>query len=183
MDWLPLGGLIAGCIFTSLAIAILFWLVRRGKSNRKVEDRQAQVQGKLKPVQLNAKLRALVVEVVHKPVLVRSKALPLWQELGWVRRGNEYKGFYRTNYGSYRGRIIRKLDGIFGFFIELNDRTCEVLRSHPQGGCFVPCGGVTSNWYIVRQNRFARNVDGGIMEIHRIIEEAFAMAASLPSTV
>lgn len=180
MDWLGLAfslGIAAsiGVGITRLIILGLSWLKGRRKNNR-VDEVNTPLTA------VNTRFRPALVKSKPKLMLVRSRALPLWTKLGWVKRGNEWKGFYRTHYKSYRGRIIQKLGDIFQFFIQLDGQTCDVLRLHRQGGCFIPCG-ATGNWYWVNQNQFAQDVDGGIMEIQRIIEEAFSLAGFRASII
>lgn len=102
------------------------------------------------------------------------KASPkwLWQTLGWVKQENAYKGFYRTVYGSRRGHIVEK-KGSFDIFI-LDPP--EEVKLHPKWSCFVHAG---DKWFFINQKRFAKDIDGAIVGVQKIIEESFQIARDM----
>lgn len=100
--------------------------------------------------------------------IVKASPKWLWQTQGWVKQGKAYKGFFRTVYGSYRGHIVERKDS-FEIFI-LNPP--EEVRLHPKWSCFVHAG---DNWFFINQRRFAKDVDGAIVGVQKIIEESFRM--------
>jgi hypothetical protein len=93
----------------------------------------------------------------------------LWQTLGWVKKGNAYEGFYRTVFGSWRGYIVDK-KGRFDVFIL--DPPGEV-KLHPKWSCFVHAG---DNWFFINQQKSAKDIDGAIAGVQKIIEESFQLA-------
>jgi len=105
-------------------------------------------------------------------LLVESIPLALWEKLGWRKKGNEYRGFYRTRFGSYPGRIVEGRARDFKFYIK---DPPAALKVHPKWQCFKYCG--KGNFW-VHQSQPAKDVDGGIIEIQRIVEEAFSMTAA-----
>jgi len=91
---------------------------------------------------------------------------PLWKERDWRKRGNTYKGFFRTPYGSYQGEIVERGQGFLQFFIT-NPPTCLARHSHFE--CFFPRKG---NRYEVHFSKKAKTPDEGIMAIENILREA-----------
>jgi hypothetical protein len=101
--------------------------------------------------------------------IVKASPKWLWQALGWVKQENAYKGFYRTVYGSYKGHIV-EIKGSFEVFI-LNPP--EEVKFHPKWSCFAHAG---DNWFFINQKKFAKDVDGAIVGVQKIIEESFQIA-------
>jgi hypothetical protein len=102
--------------------------------------------------------------------IVRCMPRSVWEKLGWNRAGDTYQGFYRTVFGSYKGYIAQKGRNFDVFIFD----PPEEAKLHPKWGCFVHRG---EKWFWVNQKRAAKDVDGAIVEIQRIIEESFRMAA------
>jgi len=44
-------------------------------------------------------------------ISVQRREIPYWQERGWVQRGREYTGFYRTRYAAFEGSIEQMTSG------------------------------------------------------------------------
>ena len=102
-----------------------------------------------------------------RPILIRRSAAPLWVERRWKRYDNIYTGYYRTQYGSYRGRIAVRSRDIIQFLIY---DPPDYLRDHSHFKCFIPKGG---GEYEVHFSTPARNIDDGIVKIESILTEAF----------
>jgi hypothetical protein len=141
-------------------IPILIALKREKKpwSERPIGKQPVKVKSK-QPIQVENKR------------LVKGKPQPLWKKLGWTEKGSQFRGFYRTRFGSYPG-IVRRKGRQFIFYIT---DPPPILKIHPKWPCFVYCGKGT-NMFWINQRKFARDVDGGIMEIQSIIEEANLMS-------
>lgn len=92
---------------------------------------------------------------------------PLWVQRNWLHRGNEYTGFYRTPYGSYKGKIVCRYIGKIQFFI-FDPPFC--LKGHPHEPCFFPKGG---GKYEVHFSKKSRTVDDGILAIEQVLIDAF----------
>lgn len=99
------------------------------------------------------------------PNLVLRTILPLWQERRWRQNGNLYEGYYRTPYGSFRGRIVYRFSGYFDYYI-LDPPAC--LQNHSHARCFIRKGDV----YEIHFSRRGRTIDDGLMEVERILTEA-----------
>ena len=112
--------------------------------------------------------------VIQLPVQVQRSKKPYHVEQGWQRSGGgllsnlKLKGYYRTRYGSFRGEI--KLGSSPSFYIF---KPPDELRDHSHWVCFSPRGGGRySIHFVVRP----RDVDSAIMQIERMIHEAFRLA-------
>lgn len=103
------------------------------------------------------------------------KASPkwLWQTLGWIKQANAYKGFYRTVYASRKGHIVEKKDSFDIFILD----PPEEVKLHPKWSCFAHAG---DNWFFINQRKFAKDVDGAIVGVQKIIEESFQIAMTKP---
>lgn len=102
--------------------------------------------------------------------VVKCVPRAFWEKLGWARTGHTYQGYYRTRFGSFRGYIARQ-GKMFGVYIF--DPPQEV-KLHPKWACFVYAG---DKWFYVNQSRLAKDVDGAIIGVQRIIEESFKIGA------
>ena len=99
--------------------------------------------------------------------IVKRNSQPLWMQRHWQRRGNEYRGFYRTPYGSYQGKIVFRFIGKIQFYI-FNPPSCIV--GHPHEPCFVPKGG---GKFEVHFSKKSQNVSDGIAAIEQVLIDAF----------
>lgn len=102
--------------------------------------------------------------------VVKRNIAPLWQERNWNKQGNTYKGFFRTKYGSYKGEIIVRYQGLIQFYI-FNPPKC--LAQHSHFACFIPKEGKK---YEIHFSTKARTLDEGIMSIEKIITEAHELS-------
>ncbi len=105
-------------------------------------------------------------KTINSQKSVKRNIAPLWQERSWNKQGNSYKGFFRTKYGSYKGEIIVRYQGLIQFYI-FNPPKC--LARHSHFACFIPKEG---NRYEIHFSTKAKNIDTGIMEIEKILAEA-----------
>lgn len=92
---------------------------------------------------------------------------PFWMQRNWLRRGDEYFGFYRTPYGSYRGEIVCRYIGKIQFYI-FDPPSC--LKGHPHAACFFPKG---AGKFEVHFSKKSRTVDDGILAIEQVLIDAF----------
>ena len=110
--------------------------------------------------------------------IVAHDNTPLHVKRGWRREpGNvlraEYRGYYRTKHGAWKGKIRRRGD-IFRVYI-LNPPIRE-LKNHSRGICFY----IRENgWYEIELalQPKDRRIDGVIFSIERIIYESFQMSS------
>ena len=100
------------------------------------------------------------------PVKVQRTCKPLTEKRGWKKVGNDYEGYYRTKYGSYRGHVMYLYKGVWQFMI-LN--TPECLQNHRKRPCFISRG---EQSYEVHFATKPKNVNDGIRSIENILAEA-----------
>ena len=89
-----------------------------------------------------------------------------WEEQGWKLRGQVLEGYYRTHYGSFKGRIELFRSGEHLFYI---DNPPSQLQSHPHWVCFTHRGG---RRYWIHFSLKPENVDAGIITIEKILCQA-----------
>jgi hypothetical protein len=113
--------------------------------------------------------RDLLSRVVrpHTPVeRVQRRQIPYWQERGWTRQGNQYRGTYQTAYGAFTGWIEQRLGNHIDFFLH---NPPPALQRHSHWSCFQDRG---DNWYAVHMSRRPADVSSGIITIERLLTEA-----------
>jgi len=77
----------------------------------------------------------------------------------------EWQGYYRTRYGSFKGRVVASSASPL-FYVY---KPPEKLRCHKHWSCFTD---QTNGWYSIHFRRMPKDVDSGVMEIERIICES-----------
>jgi hypothetical protein len=101
-------------------------------------------------------------------IMVRRQTVPYWKERGWSAKGEKYQGYYRTKFGSWKGRSDVGLLGHARMFIQ---NPPSFLSHHPHWSCFLerPDG-----WFHVHvHNRFT--LSEGILRVEEILTEASGM--------
>ena len=101
------------------------------------------------------------------PVRVAPVPRPYWQDAGWSRSGNFYRGNYQTPYGVYQGSIEHRSPSEFVFSILRPPQ--EVLGSS-HGLCFNPR---RRGWFEVHMSTRPKDASSGIIAIERLIAECF----------
>ena len=100
-------------------------------------------------------------------VLVERRQIPYWQERGWVRQGNSYRGNYQTSHAAFVGHIVTHAGGHLEFFLY---SPSDEIRIHSHWTCFVDR---RDGWYLVHMARQPRDVGSGILAIEHLINEAY----------
>lgn len=112
------------------------------------------------------------LRIVHLEVLaVKPKPNPVWQEKGWTRVDNgTYCGFFEVpNRGKWNGEVQFGRSGFKAIYI------CDppqVIRRHSKWTCFAHCG---NGWYTVHMHKLPRNADEAILNVERILNEAYRL--------
>jgi len=122
--------------------------------------------------------KVVVKRVAHRnPVgpasartIVERDTVPLWAERHWQKSGQTYTGFYRTEFGSWEGRIEETPGGLIRFYL---NKPPACLSSHSHYSCFLPKGG---GLYEVHFRIPAKTASDGIVQIERILGEAHQAA-------
>jgi hypothetical protein len=98
---------------------------------------------------------------------VERRELPYWQERGWQREGDAYKGVYQSPYAAFQGWIDQERSGHLSFY--LYNPSAEIRRN-----CHWPCFQHRGNdWYLVHMYRQPKDVGSGIITIERLITESY----------
>lgn len=117
---------------------------------------------------------ALVTQAPKQRVsgkLVQSDQRPYWVERGWSRRNGHYTGYFRTRYGSWKGKAKVYPGGDMKLFIH---EPPKVLHRHPHWVCFFQ---QPKDWYDIhiRGSARERDLSGAIMSVEQILTEAYAL--------
>ena len=114
--------------------------------------------------------------IKRRALRIRRSARPYYEEQGWERHAaglfstkTILKGFYRTPYGSFEGEIA--LNGSSPSFYIINPP--EQLKNHSHWVCFSYRG---QGRYWIHFSRRPKDVDSGILQIERMLNEAFRQA-------
>lgn len=119
---------------------------------------------------VSASLRELISRAVRgsgPTVTIQRRIIPYWQERGWVREGDDYRGNYQTNFAAFCGYATEGRSGHLEFYLYAPS---QQIRRHSHWTCFVDRG---SNWYFVHMGRQPRDLSSGIIAIERLISEAY----------
>jgi hypothetical protein len=91
---------------------------------------------------------------------------------GWrpaLLGGSEWQGYYRTRYGSFKGRVVA-ITPSPSFYVY---KPPEKLKSsHPHKLCFTSQG---NGWHSVHFWRVPKDIDSGVMAIERILYESMRL--------
>jgi hypothetical protein len=101
-------------------------------------------------------------------MVVQRNPLPYWKERGWQKKGDTYRGSYRTPFGQWPGRVTLSPAGRVEVFIR---NPPPVLEDHPHWICF---NKRTGGWYFVHPSERVADVSAGILGLEKTIMEAYA---------
>ena len=90
-----------------------------------------------------------------------------WQKNGWVKEKNDYKGFFITKYGKWRGLIREAFTGEYLVYI-FNPPPALEASTHWE--CFLYKG---KGAYWVHFSRKPKDVSSAIMAVENVISESF----------
>lgn len=121
-----------------------------------------------RPAQVKAKGKATLPRSSSpRYTVVRRKERSYAEENGWVLQSERYWGRYRTAHGSWRGSVKQTKRGNLKFSIY--DPPKE-LKKHSHWVCFRHRG---EGRYSVHFSTKPENLSAGILELERILVEAF----------
>ena len=92
---------------------------------------------------------------------------PYWQESGWRKVGDEYRGKFVTDEGAWRGNIKEHFFGSCSFFIM---DPPDALRRSGHWPCFTNKG---KGKYLIHFSRKPKDISSGIMTVEQLISESF----------
>ena len=117
------------------------------------------------------KLPRQIVERTISRTIRRSADRYLTQQ-GWrlapVGYGREWQGYYRTRYGSFKGRVVASSTPP-GFYVY---KPPAKLSSHSHSACFTSQG---NGWHSVHFRRVPKDIDSGVIAIERILYESMRL--------
>jgi hypothetical protein len=94
-------------------------------------------------------------------------------ERGWRKTGSfpsqEYHGWYRCPYGSWKGRVLASTSN--PCFYLYKPPTALKLK-HPHNACFSSQG---DGWFSVHFRTVPRDIDSGVIAIERILTECMRL--------
>lgn len=105
---------------------------------------------------------------IGRPILVQRDSRPYWQQRGWTSQGNEYHGYYRTAFGSWRGKAKISFSERIELFIH---NPPKFLEGHSHWACFRSRLG---GWYFIHTNEPIEDLSSGILAIEHLLKEAHA---------
>lgn len=99
--------------------------------------------------------------------VVKRDQRPYWKQRGWRSTlTGTFVGWYRTQFGSWRGKAKRRRSGGVKLFIHAPP---AVLENHSHWACFRPRSG---GWYFIHMNGRVQDLSSAILEVERILTEA-----------
>ena len=110
----------------------------------------------------------------RKPIAVKrtTSAITYMEKMGWQLYTSttlpEWRGYFRTKFGSYKGSIIASTPP--KFYIHNPPKGLKERHSHR--ACFAPteCG-----WYSVHFSIVPKDLDSGVIKLERILSEAYLL--------
>ena len=107
-----------------------------------------------------------------KPIAVKRDTAPYIEKTGWrlctSTTPSEWRGYYRTRFGSYTGRITASTPP--QYYIHKPPKGLKERHSHK--ACFTKLAG---DWYSVHFRIMPRDLDSGVIKLERILYEAYLL--------
>jgi hypothetical protein len=100
-------------------------------------------------------------------VVGKDKEYAYWQENGWRKTGNKYRGFFRTKYGAWNGVIIENYHNDHSFYIFTPP---DILKKSDHWECFTHKG---NGLYSIHFSRKPKDISSGILTVEQLITESF----------
>jgi hypothetical protein len=126
----------------------------------------------LNPLKLKHRLLWQRLHALRRGTIIKRSPKTYLSQQGWrkafLHSGSEWQGYYRTRYGSFKGRVTASSSNP-RFYIY---KPPEKLRRHKHWCCFTD---QTNGWYSVHFLRMPKDLDSGVMEIERIIGESMKL--------
>jgi hypothetical protein len=106
-----------------------------------------------------------------KPIAVKRSSAPYIEKTGWRETGTmpaEWHGYYRTRFGSYKGRITASTPPQYYIYQPPEGLTTK----HTHKNCFYL---MRDNWCSVHFKIQPRDLDSGVIKLERILCEAYLL--------
>jgi hypothetical protein len=106
-------------------------------------------------------------ETIEAEVIRTRRGNPYWKEQGWEKKGDEYDGYYKTDYGRWAGFTVENFKGDYSFYIF--DPPKAVIKG-PHKECFTHQG---KRIFSIHFSNKPEDIDSGILAVEKIIMECF----------
>ncbi len=165
LDLLFAGGCLTGVLLVMLVLKGVFPIDLAPSTSPSHRKRKPQ-----SPRRVRSRPRVKEITLDGKRVkVVERKEIPYWQERGWKPSDDLFEGYFRTRYGSWRGKAEVSPAGNVKMYI------CEPpkqLKEHDHWVCF---NKRPKGWYFIHTVGRLKDVSAGIMQVEQILNEAFKL--------
>jgi hypothetical protein len=111
------------------------------------------------------------LHALRRGTIIRRSPKTYLSQQGWrkafLHSGSEWQGYYRTRFGSFKGRVAASNPPCFYIY-----KPPENLKRHSHWSCFTDQG---NGWYSVHFRRIPTDLDSGVMVIERIVGESMKL--------
>jgi len=108
-----------------------------------------------------------------KPIAVKRDTEPYLPKQGWKLNTSttpaEWHGYYRTRFGSYKGRIIASTPPQF----YIHKPPAGLKERHSHKACFTAMK--DDGWYSAHFSKLPKDLDSGVIKLERILYEAYLL--------
>jgi hypothetical protein len=107
-----------------------------------------------------------------KSITIKRSTRTYMEGTGWQHTSTtprEWHGYYRTRFGSYKGRIIASTPPQFHVY----NPPKGLKERHSHAACFNKIGDYA--WYSVHFKILPKDLDSGVIELERILREAYLL--------
>jgi hypothetical protein len=108
-----------------------------------------------------------------KAILIRRKSQLYIDGTGWQQSTSstprEWHGYYRTRFGSYKGRIIASTPP--QYYIHNPPKGLKERHSH--AACFNKIS--DDGWYSAHFKKLPKDLDSGVIKLERVLCEAYLL--------
>jgi hypothetical protein len=105
--------------------------------------------------------------------LINRSSKTYLTEKGWRQfkpyPGYEWQGYYRTRYGSFKGRVVASTPSPSFYVYKPPEK---LKNSHPHKLCFTSQG---NGWHSVHFKRVPKDIDSGVMAIEQTLYESIRL--------
>ncbi|MBS3788538.1 hypothetical protein KGY79_10140 [Candidatus Bipolaricaulota bacterium] len=162
---------IAAFLIVLVGVGSFWWLLSRNSQRRAEEEPRGRSLNHSEGTGFWPRSLSKVRTFTSKPTgntnVVRHKEKPYWKRRGWKKQGRNLTGYYRTRYGTFKGRIEAYRSNDPEVFIY---NPPKQLNNHDHSNCFFSRGGGKFKVH------FKQKVDKpsiAIQSVEKILRESF----------
>lgn len=161
---------IAGPLIAIVGIGSLCWILSRNAEKRAEEEPRGRSLNHSEGTGFWPRSLSKVRTFTNKPTgntnVVRHEEKPYWKRRGWKKQGRDLTGYYRTRYGTFKGKIKDYQSDPKVLIYN----PPKQLNNHDHSNCFFSRGGGKF------QVHFKQKVDKpsiAIQSVEKILRESF----------